>query len=116
MGKYPRQKQERVGEKLRQIREGLGLSQTDILREFGLDEDYQRGIISNYENDHREPPLFVLLKYARLSGVCLDEIVDDDVDLPKLLPVKDRHPNLRKTSSSKRQRASATKSLKREAR
>jgi transcriptional regulator with XRE-family HTH domain len=101
MGKYPRQKQKRVGEKLRQIREVLGLSQSDIVREFDLPENYQRGMISNYENDHREPPLFILLSYAKLSGVCLDEIVDDEVDLPKVLPVKGRHHNLRKSTGSK---------------
>ena len=101
MGKYPRQKQERLGEKLKQIREGLGLSQSDILRKFELDEDYDRRIISNYETDHREPPLFILLKYAQLAGLCLDEIVDDEVDLPKRLPAEGRHRNLRKSPGSR---------------
>ena len=91
MGKYPRRKQKRLGEKLRQIRETLNLSQNEILWRLGLSEDYSRTIISNYEQDHREPPLYVLLQYARLAGVCLDAIVDDDVDLPKTLPATPKH-------------------------
>ncbi len=65
MGKFPRRRQKRLGEKLLQIRETLELSQSEILRYMGLDEQYSRNIISNYEKDHREPPLFVLLGYAR---------------------------------------------------
>src|SRR5882672_10743134 len=91
MGKYPRRKQKRLGEKLRQIRETLNLSQNEMLWRLGLSEDYSRTIISNYEQDHREPPLYVLLQYARLAGVCLDAIVDDDVDLPKTLPATPKH-------------------------
>lgn len=91
MGKYPRRKQLRLGEKLRQIRETLELSQNEILWHLGLNEEYSRNIISNYEKDHREPPLFVLLEYARLAGICLDAIVDDDVDLPKRLPATTKH-------------------------
>ncbi|HEY2974369.1 MAG TPA: helix-turn-helix transcriptional regulator [Pyrinomonadaceae bacterium] len=91
MGKYPRRKQKRLGEKLRQIRETLELSQSEILWRLGLSEDYSRTIISNYEQDHREPPLFVLLEYARLAGVCLDAIVDDDVEVPKTLPATPKH-------------------------
>jgi transcriptional regulator with XRE-family HTH domain len=91
MGKYPRQKQKRRGEKLAQIREGLGWSQSEMLQELGIAEDYDRSIINNYEKNRREPPLFILLEYARLSGVCLDEIVDDEADLPKTLPAKRAH-------------------------
>jgi transcriptional regulator with XRE-family HTH domain len=91
MGRYARRKQRRLGEKLRQIRETLNLSQNEMLWRLGLSEDYSRTIVSNYEQDHREPPLFILLQYARLSGVCLDAIVDDDVDLPKKLPATPKH-------------------------
>src|SRR5258705_1929442 len=91
MGKYPRRKQKRLGEKLLQIREALKLSQNEMLWHLGLSEYYSRTIVSNYQQDHREPPLFILLEYARLSGVCLDAIVVDDVDLPKKLPATPRH-------------------------
>ena len=91
MGRYPRRKQRRLGEKLLKIRESFELSQNEILWRLGLDEEFTRTNISNYEQDHREPPLYVLLQYARLAGICLDAIVDDDVELPKTLPATPTH-------------------------
>jgi transcriptional regulator with XRE-family HTH domain len=86
MGKYPRRKQERLGEKLLQIRQGLGLSQNEMLRRLGLEDELSRTNISNYELGQREPPLFVLLVYARVAGICTDVLIDDELDLPKKLP------------------------------
>ena len=42
--------------------------------------------ISKYEHDKNEPPLIILLAYAKLAQVHLEEIVDDDIDLPRKLP------------------------------
>jgi len=47
--------------------------------------------VSGYERGEREPPLPVLLMYARLAGVCLDVLVDDEQDLPDKLPAKPKH-------------------------
>jgi transcriptional regulator with XRE-family HTH domain len=91
MGKYPRRKQKRLPEKLLQIRLALGLSQNEVLRAIGAEDDLYRTNISNYELGDREPPLFVLLGYARIAGVCLDVIVDDSLDLPAKLPAKPKH-------------------------
>jgi transcriptional regulator with XRE-family HTH domain len=91
MGKHPRPKQEHLGDKLLQIRRSLGLSQNGILRHLGLDETLSRTIISNYELGEREPPLYILLRYARAAGVCLDAIVDDKVELPDNLPSVPNH-------------------------
>ncbi|MBA2524941.1 MAG: helix-turn-helix transcriptional regulator [Pyrinomonadaceae bacterium] len=102
MGRYPRRKQRRLGEKLRQIREAFKLSQTEILWRLGLDEEFTRTNISNYEQDHREPPLYVLLHYAHLAGICLDAIVDDDVDLPKTLPATPTHRGVRISTGRRR--------------
>jgi transcriptional regulator with XRE-family HTH domain len=86
MGKRQRRRQERLGEKLRQIRLSLSLSQSGMLRHLGVEGDLARGIVSNYELGEREPPLYVLLRYARAAGVCMDDLVDDEVDLPQKLP------------------------------
>ena len=86
MGKNPRRKQHRLPSKLRQIRESLELSQSEILWRMGFGEELKRTIISNYESGHREPPLYVLLQYARLAGLCLDVLVDDELEVPKRLP------------------------------
>jgi transcriptional regulator with XRE-family HTH domain len=91
MGRVARPKPERLAEKLLQIRLALGLSQNGMLRLLGLDEKLFRSAISGYELGTREPPLPVLLKYARLAGVCLDALVDDTARLPAKLPGKPMH-------------------------
>lgn len=101
MGKYPRQKQVRLPQKLVQIRTALGLSQNEMLRQLNLDGKFSRTSISNYETGDREPPLHVLLRYARTAGICLDLIVDDELDLPGRLPSVAKHTKMRATHSIK---------------
>ena len=91
MGKYPRQKQARLPEKLLKIRLALDLSQNEMLRQLKLEGKFSRTSISNYETGDREPPLHVLLRYAKTAGVCLDLIVDDELDLPGRLPSVAKH-------------------------
>jgi transcriptional regulator with XRE-family HTH domain len=91
MGRRSRRRPERIGAKLRQIRNALGLSQNQMTHHLRLPKEFKRGIISNYENDEREPPLFVLLAYARVAGICLEVIVDDAIDVPTKLPVTPAH-------------------------
>ncbi|MDT5063533.1 MAG: Helix-turn-helix domain [Acidobacteriota bacterium] len=90
MGGKARPKPKRLAEKLLQIRIALGLSQNEMIQRLGVDLTQNR--ISDYELDMGEPPLPVLLKYARVAGVCLDSIVDDEIDLPSRLPGKPKHP------------------------
>ena len=82
MGRSARWKPKRLGEKLLQIRTSLGLSQNEMLRHLGLTDLLYRTNISSYEMEGREPPLPVLLRYARLAGVTIDVLVDDELDLP----------------------------------
>lgn len=84
----PRQKPERLAEKLRQIRMALGLSQDGMLERLGLTEEFFRSRISAYELGKREPPLPVLLLYARMVGISTDVLIDDELDLPAKLPAK----------------------------
>jgi transcriptional regulator with XRE-family HTH domain len=91
MGRGTREKPERLGEKLTQIRNGLGLSQNELLSRMGLAEKLNRDDISKYERGVREPSVIVMLHYARVAGVCLDVLVDDDLDLPSELPSKPKH-------------------------
>jgi transcriptional regulator with XRE-family HTH domain len=84
----PRQKPERLAEKLRQIRLALELSQDGMLERLEMTEEYFRSRISAYELGNREPPLPVLLRYARLVGVSTDLLIDDELDLPAKLPAK----------------------------
>ena len=104
MGRKPRMKPERFSEKLVQIRTELGLSQSELLRHLGLEEamDYRR--ISEFERGTTEPPLLVVLQYARAAGVHMEDIVDDELDLPARLPGKVRHQGLKRSSKSHRTR------------
>ena len=86
MGRSSRPKPARLAEKLRQVRAALGLSQNEMLRHFGLDEELFQGSISGYELGTREPPLAVLLQYARAANVYVEALIDDELSLPDDLP------------------------------
>lgn len=81
MAKVPRPRPARLPEKLKSIRDRLKLSQGEMLRALGM-TDYDRSVISGYELGSKEPPLPVLLKYARLARVSTDVLIDDILDLP----------------------------------
>jgi transcriptional regulator with XRE-family HTH domain len=85
MGRVARPKPARLGEKLLHIRLRLELSQTGMLKALELDGTLFHSAISGYELGKREPPLPVLLKYARLAGVHVDDLIDDRIDLPEKL-------------------------------
>lgn len=80
MGRKPRLRPKRLAKKLRQVRLALGISQSEMLNRLGFDIHYSR--ISEFELGKNEPPLPILLRYARLAGVSLDVLVDDELDLP----------------------------------
>ena len=82
----PRLKPDRLAEKLTHIRHALGLSQTEMLRHLGLDESMKYARISEYEQGQREPNLMTLLAYARAAGIHMEDLVDDELDLPAKLP------------------------------
>ena len=81
MGKTKRPSPRKLARKLAMIRKQLGLSQNEMLRKLGLEQDYDRSTISGYERGEREPPLPILLRYARLAGVSTDVLIDDDLKL-----------------------------------
>ena len=104
MARGARIRPERLPEKLLQIRVALGLSQSDLLRRLGLEEqmDYRR--ISEFERGTTEPHLTVLLQYARAAGVHMEDIVDDELDLPAKLPGNVKYKGIRSKSLFRRRR------------
>ena len=76
----------RLAEKLLQIRQSLGLSQSEMVKQMSVGELIHYTNISKYELDKNEPPLMILLAYAKLAQVHLEVIVDDEIDLPRKLP------------------------------
>ena len=91
MGKRARQRPGRLGEKLLAIRNALGLSQSEAVTRLRVESTTAPSQISEFETSKREPSLIVLLAYARLAGVCVDVLIDDELDLPARLPAKPKH-------------------------
>lgn len=102
MGKRARLKPERLAEKLVHIRNALGLSQSEMYRRLGLEDllDYKR--ISEYELGNSEPPLPVILRYARAAGVHMEALVDDELDLPDNLPGTTQHETIKRQYATRR--------------
>jgi transcriptional regulator with XRE-family HTH domain len=96
----PRPKPDRLAEKLRAIRNGLGLSQTEMLARLKLSEKMHYSRISEYEQGTREPSLMTLLQYARVAGIHLEDIVDDELLLPDRLPGTVKYKGIKRKSSS----------------
>lgn len=91
MGRSTRMRSARLAEKLRQIRDALGLSQNELIKRLELEDVLYQSNVSGFESGEREPPLPILLKYAQLAGVCLDTLANDELDLPAKLPAKPKH-------------------------
>lgn len=104
MGKKPRLKLERLGEKLIQIRTSLGLSQADMWRQLGIEGFIPQKQISKYELGISEPPLAVILQYSRMAGVHAEDIIDDEEDLPAKLPGKVKHKRLKPAAAFRSKR------------
>lgn len=91
MARGPREKPERLAEKLLAIRQSLGLSQSEMLKRLGAEDRMAYYRISEFESGKGEPSLIILLEYARVVGVCLERLVDDNLDLPAEMPAKATH-------------------------
>ncbi|HEV7396405.1 MAG TPA: helix-turn-helix transcriptional regulator [Pyrinomonadaceae bacterium] len=83
MGRSYRERPKRLGRKLALIRQRLGLTQPELIVRLGVKgEPLYPSSITLYEQGKREPPLLVLLRYARLADVTMESLVDDKLKLP----------------------------------
>lgn len=96
MGQASRPRPMRLAEKLVAIREALRLSQNEIIGRLGLGDELTQARISAYERGVREPPLLVLLKYARVSNMSVEALIDDGLDLPEKLPASPKSEGIKK--------------------
>lgn len=85
MGTKPRQRPQRLGEKLLAIRNALGLSQSQMVKRLDV-EGIVPSQISEFETGKREPSLIVVLQYARAANLSTDVLIDDVLVLPAKLP------------------------------
>jgi transcriptional regulator with XRE-family HTH domain len=76
---HARPRPKHLAAKLLRIRKALGLSQNQLAERLnaGINLNY----VSKYELNKIEPPLMVLLAYSRVSGIPVEQIIDDDINL-----------------------------------
>jgi transcriptional regulator with XRE-family HTH domain len=72
----------KLGKKMRQIRERLGMSQRQIVEALNYrDTPLRASQISQYEQGQREPTMMLVLAYARLAGISTDVLIDDKLKM-----------------------------------
>ena len=76
---HPRPRPKRLAEKLLKIRQALNVSQSVMVHRLGV--ELAPNNISKYEHNQNEPPTDVILAYARLARVPLEQLVDDELEL-----------------------------------
>lgn len=80
---HKRNRPDRLAEKLLQIRKAFGLSQKEMAerlsKKAGVKITYRN--VSKYERDKSVPYIEIVLAYARLANVEMNQIVDDDLDI-----------------------------------
>jgi transcriptional regulator with XRE-family HTH domain len=76
---HARARPKRLAEKLLKIRQALGVSQSVMVYRLGV--KLAPNNISKYEHNLNEPPADVILAYARLARVSLEQLVDDEMEL-----------------------------------
>ena len=96
MGRSAREKPKYLARKLSQIRAALGLSQSEMLECLGPPKHLLPTSISRFERGVAEPPLPVLLRYARLANITVDVLIDDELALPTQLPSPQRSDGIRR--------------------
>jgi transcriptional regulator with XRE-family HTH domain len=84
----------RLGEKFLQIRTALDLTQESMLALLDLPSEITQSNISAYERGTKEPPIFVIMKYAKVANVWIDVLVEDALDLPNRIPSSRKHQGL----------------------
>ena len=78
---HSRPRPKHLAKKLVQIRRSLGVSQGELVRQLGVQALIEHTTISKYELNKNEPPLAILLAYARLAEIPVEQIIDDEFDL-----------------------------------
>ena len=78
---HSRPRPKHLAKKVLQIRRSLGISQGEMVKRLGVQELIEHTTISKYELDKNEPPLAILLAYARLAGIPVEQIIDDQFEL-----------------------------------
>lgn len=84
MGRKSRAVPSRLAEKLLSIRLYLDMTQAELLKQIHPEKDASLAgsIIGEFERGRRSPSLIETLSYARLAKIPMEQLVDDNLDLP----------------------------------
>ena len=84
MGRARRVSPNLLGEKLFTIRGQLDLPHEGLIEGLECPKiPLHPASISTYESGKREPPLPILLRYARLGKITMEALVEGSIELPK---------------------------------
>lgn len=85
MGRKSRAVPSRLAEKLLAVRLYLDLTQAELLKKIHPDKDLSLAgsIIGEFERGRRSPSLIEALSYARLVEVPMEQLIDDNLNLPQ---------------------------------
>jgi transcriptional regulator with XRE-family HTH domain len=86
----------RLSEKFLQIRSALNLTQQNMLERLDLPPEITQSNISAYERGTKEPPIFVIMRYAEIANVWIDVLVKDSLDLPGKIPSPRKHEGIQR--------------------
>lgn len=78
---HSRPRPKHLAKKLLQIRRSLRMSQGQMVKQLGVQDLIHYTNISKYELDKNEPPLAIVLAYARLVRITVEQIIDDEIEL-----------------------------------
>ena len=78
---HSRPRPKHLAKKLLQIRRSLRMSQGEMVKQLGVQDLIHYTNISKYELDKNEPPLAIVLAYARLVGIPVEQSIDDEIEL-----------------------------------
>ena len=82
VGRKKRPAPKKLAQKLTALRESLGLTQEETLvKVCPWLEPSARSVISEYENGKRVPSLIEMLNYAKLAGVSVDFLINDEISI-----------------------------------
>jgi hypothetical protein len=75
-----------------------------MLKRLDVEDLIPYSQISKYETGASEPPLIILLRYAYVAGIHMEELVDDNLDLPDKLPGTVKHEEIRRAQTTRRKK------------
>jgi transcriptional regulator with XRE-family HTH domain len=92
MGRGRRNQPRKLKIKLKTIRNRMGLTlqeMVELLQSHATREFVDPSYISQFESGKREPSLLILLAYSNITGISVNTLIDDRLDLPDAIIIEE---------------------------